>query len=193
MHGSVEPSTIAKFVGSNNWKLLDMRKATRIGEFMSGDLRMGAPPESVVGCDLDLSASQDQIKSVSFDETFSKTKEVNYETLTEYDGPTPEFAPEEVRAHPTWDIFSFGLIMAQLLLGQSMVLLPNFERPEDAHLRRLYHYDTVALEKIVAAALKTSGLLAAELLEKCLQPFPENRPQSMESIINDPFFQIENE
>ena len=90
----MEPSTIAKFVGSNNWKLLDMRKATRIGEFMSGDLRMGAPPESVVGCDLDLSASQDQIKSVFFDETFSKTKEVNYETLTEYDGPTPEFAPE---------------------------------------------------------------------------------------------------
>jgi hypothetical protein len=170
-----------------------MRNATRIGTFMGGELRMGAPPESVVGCDLDLSASQYQIKSVSFDETFSKTKEVVYETMLEYDGPVPEFAPEEVRAHPTWDIFGFGLVMAQLLLGQSMVLLPNFERPEDAHLKRLYFYDQVALKKIVTAALKTSGLLAAELLEKCLQPFPENRPQSMELIMNDPFFQVKTE
>jgi serine/threonine protein kinase len=170
-----------------------MRKATRIGEFMSGGLRMGAPPESVIGCDLDLSASQDQIKSVSFDGMFNKTKEVDYDTGMEYDGPIPEFAPEEVCAHPTWDIFSFGLIMAQLLLGQSMVLLPNFERPEDAHLKRLYNYDMAALQKIVAATRKTSGHLAAELLEKCLQPFPENRPQSMESILNDPFFQVETE
>ena len=47
VHGYVEPEFIAKFAGSNNWKLTDMRHTTKIGEYMSGDIRKGVPPESI--------------------------------------------------------------------------------------------------------------------------------------------------
>lgn len=170
-----------------------MRKTTKIGAYMRGDLRMGAPPESVTAGinSLGQSESFDQVKSVSFDQTFNRTKEVDYMT-DEYNGPIPEFTPEEVKAHPTWDIFSFGLVMAQLLLGQSMVLLPNFERAEDAHLRRLYKYDECSFAKIVAVAQKNAGYLAADLLQKCLHPDPKQRIQTMESVLNDDFFSMAN-
>ena len=69
VHGHVEPSTIGKFNGSNNWKMLDMRRATEIGKPMRGDLRYGAPPESVTTSQVQGVAGEVK-KLVSFDENF---------------------------------------------------------------------------------------------------------------------------
>lgn len=133
--------------------MLDMRSATRIGAPMRGDLRYGAPPESISISTKKSGSSV--VKIVSFDENFvkgdssskaaasvsSKSIDDSNELLESF-----EFNPEQCEATPSWDVWSFGLIMGQLVLGQSMVLLPNFEKASDAHLKKLYKYDDKALQ-----------------------------------------------
>ena len=168
--------------------MCDMRRTTKIGEKMRGDVRSGIPPESISSSSLVMTQSQDNIKSISFDEDFSKTKTINYAVSWDEVGPTLEFAPEDCVADPSWDVWSFGLIMGQLCLGQSMVLLPNFEKASDAHLKKLSQYNSESLDKIAVAARRVSGNKAAALLVKCLEPAPEDRPKSMNEILRDPYF-----
>ena len=73
-------------------------------------------------------------------------------------------------------------------MGQSAVLLPNFEKAKDAHLKNLYNYDADALQKIVTGAKKVGGISAAHLLESLLQPDPQQRPQSMGEILGHDYF-----
>ena len=188
VHGHVETETIAKFNGSNNWKLTDMRHTTKIGSPMSGDLRAGAPPESISSSSLVMSPSSDRLKAISFDEDFNRTKTINYSVSLDEDGPSLEFDPEHCVADPSWDIYLFGLVMGQLILGQSMVLLPNFEKAADAHLKNLNHFNYDQLLKIQVAAKKVTGRKASTLLGRCLQPAPEDRPRSMSEILKDPYF-----
>ncbi len=146
VHGHVNPRTIAKFEGSNNWKLTDLRHTVEIGSPMKAELHLGAPPESVISSSLQSAGSQDGLRSVSFDENFSRTKAINYEVSLDGEELALEFSPQSCIAEPSWDIYSFGLVMGQLILGQSMVFLPNFEHSRDAHLKNLYHYDDIALK-----------------------------------------------
>ena len=146
VHGHVEPSTIGKFQGSNNWKMMDMRRATLIGKPMGGDLRYGAPPESIT-CSQVKSGATEVVKLVSFDENFVRGDI----STNDSDGGNEmnnnlEFNPSARQAETAWDIWSFGLIMGQLVLGQSMVLLPSFEKASDAHLRNLHQYDDAAVK-----------------------------------------------
>jgi len=55
------------------------------------------------------------------------------------------FAPEKCIASPAWDMWGFGLVMVQLLLGRC-TSLPNFEKADDAILRNLYYYDESTLK-----------------------------------------------
>mmetsp|Transcript_10687 Transcript_10687/g.13516 ORF Transcript_10687/g.13516 Transcript_10687/m.13516 type:complete len:1019 (+) Transcript_10687:228-3284(+) len=187
VHGYVEPGTIGKFQGSNNWKMLDMRRATPLGHPMKGELRPGSPPESVSKTNVKPWMSE-VVKLVSFDENIvgqdtSKDSEGDHEPME-----TLEYHPSQCMASTSWDIWSYGLIMGQLVLGQSMVLLPNFEKASDAHLRNLHQYDDEALNKIYEAAKRVSGENAANLLESLLQPKPENRPQSMNEVLSHKYF-----
>ena len=144
IHGYVEPSTIGKFIGSNNWKMLDMRRATKMGKPMRGNIRYGAPPESV-RISKEKGVIGEVKKMVSFDENFVRG-DISKEKYEENETMAPlEFCPQKVVSDPTWDIWSFGLIMGQLVLGQSMVLMPNIEKATDAHLKNLHHYNDAAV------------------------------------------------
>jgi Serine/threonine protein kinase len=165
-----------------------MRHTTKIGHKMRGGLRPCIPPESVFSSSLATAPSTDRMKTISFDEDFNKTKAIKYSVSLDDEFPALEFIPENCIADPSWDIFSFGLVMGQLILGQSMVLLPNFERAEDAHLKKLYQFDHTSLRKIEVAARKVISAKAANLLIKCLQPIPEDRPSNMDEILRHPYF-----
>ncbi len=122
-----------------------MRRTTKIGKRMCGDLRYGAPPESV-RVSKEKGVVEGVKKLVSFDENFvpgdvSSEKEDESETMKPL-----EFCPQECKASTSWDIWSFGLIMGQLVLGQSMVLMPNIEKATDAHLKNLHQYDDAAVK-----------------------------------------------
>ena len=155
---------------------------------MRGEIRPTVPPESISTSTISMSPSNDKMKSISFDEDFQRTKTINYSVSFDEVQPEITFAPEFCVADPSWDIWSFGLVMGQLLLGQSMVLLPNFERAEDAQMKNLSKYNFETLMKIRDVAFRVSGKKAANLLIKCLQPDPSNRPSSMAEILKDPYF-----
>lgn len=150
VHGYVEPSTIGKFIGSNNWKMLDMRRATEIGKPMRGDLRYGAPPESVTISKVQGVAGEVK-KMVSFDENFVRVDLTSEKDDENEISESLEFCPQECIASTSWDIWSFGLIMGQLVLGQSMVLLPNIEKASDAHLKNLHNYDDASAKVSILA------------------------------------------
>ena len=114
VHGHIEPSTIARFNGGNNWKLMYLRGITPIGEMMNGDLRFGAPPESVLatGAVRNFFSSFDQgglEKLVSFEEDDGNTVKRHSN-----DKPGCEFRADLSRAEISWDVWSFGLIMGHM-------------------------------------------------------------------------------
>ena len=125
--------------------MLDMRKATEIGKPMRGELRYGAPPEST-SCSKMKAENAEVKKLVSFDENFVGSEGVSLSQDNNNDDDdneiteSLEFYPKQCRAAPSWDIWSFVLIMGQLVLGQSMVLLPNFEMASVANLKNLHQY-----------------------------------------------------
>lgn len=123
-----------------------MRSATRIGSKMCGDLRYGAPPESI-SVSQKKNNTAEVVKLVSFDENFVRGTTPSHDSEGDYETTESlEFNPKQCIATTSWDIWSFGLIMGQLVLGQSMVLLPNFEKASDAHLKNLHQYDANACQ-----------------------------------------------
>jgi len=98
------------------------------------------------------------------------------------------FAPEKCMASPAWDIWGFGLVMVQLLLGRC-TSLPNFEKADDAILRNLHNYDNQALKNIVLQVDKVIGKDAADLVSKLLQRDPSARPESMDAVLKHKYFQ----
>ena len=153
IHGYIDPSTVAKY--KNIWKLKDISSATPIGCRMSGPVRLGIPPESVV-VKGNTEDSYDELaltKSVTFQEDSDDKPDDNGDGMMEGAGSDQslpdvsllEFSPEDCVADPSWDIWSFGLLMGQLCLHQSRVLLPNFEEAQDAHLKNLNKFDTTNL------------------------------------------------
>jgi serine/threonine protein kinase/ankyrin repeat protein len=98
------------------------------------------------------------------------------------------FSPERVEASVAWDMWGFGLIMTQLLLGQCMHLT-NFEKAEDAVIKKLYRYDNIVLQKICNQIDSTVGSRAADLVYLLLQKDPTKRPRSMEDVLEHQYFQ----
>jgi len=92
-----------------------------------------------------------------------------------------------ILANPSWDVWSFGLIMAQLLLGRS-VLLPSFEKDEVLLMENLYNFDKEKLEKIRLSVTKVAGNRAGDLISRLLHPDPAKRPASFTMILQHKYF-----
>lgn len=101
---------------------------------------------------------------------------------------TPVFIAEKCQATPQWDMWGFGLVMVQLLLGRCM-LLPNFEKAEDAILKKLHNYDGNQLRQICKQLNLVAGQEASDLVMKLLQKDPNLRPKSMEEILSHKYFE----
>ena len=119
----------------------------------------------------------------------------NYPRVLQRTGATKEsiskihFVPERCEATPQWDMWGFGLLMVQLLLGRCM-LLPNFEKAEDAILKKLHKHDANALRKICNQLTAVAGRDATDLVMSLLQRDPNLRPKSMEEILAHKYFQV---
>uniref|UniRef100_A0A7S1BXE3 Protein kinase domain-containing protein n=1 Tax=Corethron hystrix TaxID=216773 RepID=A0A7S1BXE3_9STRA len=102
--------------------------------------------------------------------------------------PTLRFAPERCIASAAWDVWSFGLIMGQLLLGRNVNLLPNSEKSEEALMRNLYFYDKSAAKKIRESVRESAGEQAGDLISRLLHPAPEMRPSTMTKVLRHKYF-----
>ena len=134
VHGNIEPSTIARFSGANNWKLMYLRGITPIGETMGGKLRFGAPPESVLATggvrsffsSFDRSTGgggEGLTKLVSFDDEEGGSP---VKHSSNKDTPDCEFRADVIKADVSWDVWSYGLIMGHLGKKTLEGVLSNF-------------------------------------------------------------------
>ena len=98
------------------------------------------------------------------------------------------FSPERVEASVSWDMWGFGLIMTQLLLG-NCTHLTTFEKAEDAIMKKLYRYDDIVVQRICNQLENTVGKQASALVYLLLQKDPTKRPRSMEDVLEHPYFQ----
>ena len=101
---------------------------------------------------------------------------------------TATFSPGGVQASVAWDMWGFGLIMTQLLLGRC-IHLTNFETPEDAVTKNLQHYDDHVLQAICNQLLSAIGREAADIVYLLLQKDPAKRPKSMKNVLSSPYFE----
>lgn len=97
------------------------------------------------------------------------------------------FCPQDVKADTSWDMWGFGLIMAQILLGKCLYL-PNFETPHDAIMKKLYKYDANTLQMICNQVYSKVGKDAADVIFYLLQKDPRKRATSMKQILEMPYF-----
>lgn len=99
------------------------------------------------------------------------------------------FVPERCTATPQWDMWAFGLIVTQILLGRCM-LLPNFEKAEDAIIKKLRTFDDNTLRRIYTQVNHVAGCDAADLVMQLLQKDPSRRPKSFEEILSHKYFRV---
>lgn len=98
------------------------------------------------------------------------------------------FHPERVITSVAWDMWGFGLIMVQLLTGRCMQL-SNFEKAEDAVMKKLHMHNGIVLQAICDQIYCTVGRDAADLVMKLLQRDPRKRPHSMDEVMKHPYFE----
>jgi len=195
VHGNLEPSSIGKY--GNTWKLMNVGLSAKVGDPMRGGLRPCAPPESIV-------VDQEKEESSPQQNTPSRVQFASIKTQEGVDGNRDDdetveesryaelsccivnlstgskkghtnclvFSPGTVQV--SWDIWSLGLILAQLFLGSSPYL-PNFEKSKDAHMRNLKHFHSGILQKI-CDQIGEINEDAADLVGKLLHPDPTRRP-----------------
>lgn len=98
------------------------------------------------------------------------------------------FHPERVVTTVAWDMWGFGLVMVQLLTGRCMHL-SNFEKAEDAVMKKLHLYDDSVLQSICNQLQTTVGTDATDLVRMLLQKDPAKRPKSMDDVLKHPYFE----
>merc|ERR1719276_201696 len=94
----------------------------------------------------------------------------------------PRFAPEKVMASPAWDIWSFGVLMTEMLVGKTL-LLPSNQESDDEFLEKLIGFDEIQVASIREEVRDNAGDLAADLVSRLLHPNPRERIESMSKVL----------
>lgn len=99
----------------------------------------------------------------------------------------PLFAPEKVMASALWDVWSFGLIVAEAMIGKSP-LLPSSATSDADFLLQLSQFTDVQLSAICEEVNEFGGQYAADLVARLLNPKPQQRITSMEMALKHKYF-----
>ncbi len=103
----------------------------------------------------------------------------------------PEQAQLKARADVRWDIYALGAIFYTMLMGRPPHYAPAFvDRIQEQKTlsARLRSYRTLLLARPIPVdhrQLNGMSPKLAHILEKCLEPDPENRFQSMEELLTE--------
>ncbi len=99
----------------------------------------------------------------------------------------PRFTPEKVMASALWDVWSFGLIMAEAIIGKSPSL-PSSAKTDEEFLDKLSKFNDVQLSVVCEEVNESGGQLAADLVARLLNPKPQQRIASMEMALKHKYF-----
>lgn len=100
---------------------------------------------------------------------------------------TCTYTPERCLAGPTWDIWAFGLLMVQLLVGESS-MIPNSTTSVERLLLKMYAFDEYSLEIIKNQVSLVDGEMAANLIGGLLHPSPEERLSTVGKVLKHKYF-----
>jgi len=67
--------------------------------------------------------------------------------------------------------------------------LTNFEKAEDAVMKKLQYFDDEALQNICNQLYNAVGKEATDMIYLLLQKDPSKRPQSMDEVLKHPYFE----
>jgi serine/threonine protein kinase len=163
IHGNVCMETCGKFEDSS-WKLLERLDVQVIGETIKPSrFRRSFPPESL--------------------------------ELSEHHGPvydsddSPVSFSRTLAAHPSFDIWSFGQVCYESLVGKPLVEFDRSPSKNVASLLQVMEWDESNMQAVFSDLLETgieeSG---ADMITSCLFPRPEDRPSSMDEILDHSFW-----
>ena len=97
-------------------------------------------------------------------------------------------AVQTIVARPSYDVFSFGQVMARLLLDQSEVL-PAFEVDRLAAKEKLARFRNSSLSSLSQEMAQGGvGALATDCIVRLLEPSPSKRPNSMSRVLSHRYF-----
>lgn len=164
VHCNLCTETCGKF--EDGWKLLE-----RLGVVMAGDpldpsrFRRTFPPES-----LQLAEQQ----GAMYDSDHAPISFV--ETLT---------------ARPSIDIWAFGQVCYESLMGRPLVEYDRMKSPSEdvAALLQIMEWDQSNMQHVFSDLLE-SGIeeSGADMITSCLFPNPVDRPASMQEVLDHPFW-----
>lgn len=92
----------------------------------------------------------------------------------------------EVMATPAIDIWAFGKLSYELLSGHQFI---HFNTQQN-FAKFLAHWSDESLLNIINDLDKSpAGSLAADLISRCLSPYPHDRPRSMKEVMSHSLWQ----
>ena len=140
------------------WKLTSIGQAVILGSSIGGSFRHYAPPEHII----DPAKPSGDVAALF------------YTTRT-------------CMASPSWDAFSYGELMAHVLLETSTVL-PVHEKETVAIMKRLARFNKNSIDTLKQELSHTAGDLASDLIARLVEPNPAQRLSSISKALSHRFF-----
>ncbi|KAG7368774.1 ankyrin repeat domain protein [Nitzschia inconspicua] len=164
VHGNLRMETCGKFTDS--WKLLERLDVHVAGEsFDASQFRYTFPPESL---------------------QLSEQNGITYDSDS-----APVSFVENLIALPSIDIWAFGQVCYEALMGRPLVEYDRTKRPSEdvAALLQIMEWDQSNMQSVFSDLLE-SGIeeSGADMITSCLFPNPEDRPASMQEVLDHPFW-----
>lgn len=98
---------------------------------------------------------------------------------------------DHIVANISLDIWAFGKLMYEVLVGKQLIEIDSHKMVEtdDLFLGTLKNWNEDDLSNVVTE-IETAGVgtLAADLISHCLCPFPEHRPKDMKDVLTHPYW-----
>mmetsp|Transcript_4487 Transcript_4487/g.8273 ORF Transcript_4487/g.8273 Transcript_4487/m.8273 type:complete len:787 (+) Transcript_4487:408-2768(+) len=164
VHGNVCMKSCGKF--EESWKLLERLDIQVVGQpFDPKRFRQSFPPES-----LELSEQE----GVTYD---SDNVPVSFRKI--------------LVAQPSIDIWSFGQLCYECLVGKPLVEFDVNKSPSEdvAALLQIMEWDQTKMEAVFSELLDAGvGESGADMITSCLFPRPQDRPVSMDEILDHRFW-----
>ena len=91
-----------------------------------------------------------------------------------------------VRASPQFDMWSFGIILYTLCVGDFMLLSRDGDIIKSTDMKKVAHWSESEFNKL--EGLSNLDSVVTDLLRKLLQEDPNKRPSTMQEILGHPFF-----
>lgn len=203
VHGDVKPRNIIR--AGSAYKLIDFDASVKLGDSVGTDKVSTAycPPELARilfvpnQSELEL---KEQLKSLSADLSKVSSRhglqffEEQIEATRDKIKRVQEGKGEHPLAHPTFDVWSFGVTMYHMLTSVALFNVDGDDNlksePEQDELVQWQGLKSAHTRHVLSKASGVSSRdirSAKDLLNQCLQPNPHDRPQSFAEILSHPF------